>query len=119
MASGLPVVAYDGGGVAELACNYLNTKGFGQWGNEMVRVSGNLGFAEAVDGFQGCRMFLGEETEKPIPGAEGPYPDFFDAYVDHLLDGTPMPYSLEDDLHALRTVCRAQEAADARRVLEV
>lgn len=109
----------DGGAVAQLGCNYLNTKGFGSWGNEMLRVSGTGGTAEAVDGFARCRMFLGEEPEQPIPGADGGYPDFFDSYVAHLLDGSAMPYSLEDDLYALRTVCRAQEAVDKGCVLDV
>jgi predicted dehydrogenase len=109
----------DGGAVAVLTCNYLNPKGIGYWGDDQVRVSGTSGMAEARDGFTRCRMVLGEEAEQPIPGRDEPYPDFFDSLVGHLLHGVPMPYSLADDLHALRTVCRAQEAVDAGEVMEV
>jgi len=109
----------DGGAVAQLTCNYLNQEGFGHWGDDAIRVSGTAGFAETLDGHTRSRMFLGDEPEQPVPGADRPFPDFVDCIVDHLLDGSPMPWSLEDDLHALRTVCRAQEAVDRRCVLEV
>ncbi len=108
-----------GGALAVLACNYCNPKGIGFWGNDQLRVHGTGGMIEAVDSMQRWRMILGESPEEPIPDVPDSYPDFFDTYVGYLLDGAPMPYSLEDDLHALRTVIRAQEAVDKGCTLEV
>jgi len=110
---------FDNGAVGVLACNYLNPRGIGYWGNDQLRVHGTGGMVEAVDGFTRCRMVLGAGTPEPIPDVPASYPDFFDAYVDHLLDGTPMPYDPEEDLYALRTVIRAQDAVDNRSILQV
>jgi predicted dehydrogenase len=109
----------EGGAVGVLVLNYLNPRGIGYWGNDQFRVHGTGGMIEAVDGFQRCRMVLGESEPQQIPGIPAEYPDFFDTYVDYLLDGTEMPYSSEEDLYALRTVIRAQEAADNARIVEV
>jgi len=109
----------EGGALAALVCNYCNPPGIGFWGNDQFRVHGTRGMVEAVDGFQRCVMVVGDAAPQPIPQVPDSYPDFFDSYVDFLLDGTPMPYSLEDDLYALRTVIRAQEAVDAGCILQV
>ena len=106
-----------GGAVALLACNYCNPRGIGYWGNDQLRIHATGGMIEAVDGMTRSRMVIGESKEEPIPDVPDSYPNFFDSYVDFLLDGTPMPYSLEDDLWALRTVIRAQEAVDLSRIL--
>jgi hypothetical protein len=37
--------------------------------------------------------------------------DFFDMLAEHLLSGKDMPISLEEELHPLRVVIRAHEAA--------
>ena len=108
-----------GGAVALLACNYLNPTGFGLWGNDQLRVHGTAGMVEAVDGFQRCRLILGDSPPQDIAGVPDTRPDFFDSYTGHLLDGRPMPYSLDEDLYALRTVIRAQEAVDGGRTVEV
>jgi len=107
------------GAVGVLTCNYLNPRGTGTWGNEQFRVHGTEGMVEAVDGFTRSRMVIGESAPEPIPDVAERCPDFLDAYVDYLLDGTPMPYSLEEDLYALRTVIRAQDAVDAGRIVDV
>ena len=109
----------EGGAVALLACNYCNPHGIGYWGNDHLRIHATGGMIEAVDAMTRCRMVVGDGKEEPIPDVPSSYPDFFDSYVDYLLDGTPMPYSLEDDLWALRTVIRAQEAVDLARTLTV
>jgi predicted dehydrogenase len=109
----------DGGAIGVLALNYLNPRGIGYWGNDQCRIHGTAGMVEAVDGFQRRRMVLGESAPQQIPEVPSSYPDFFDSYVDYLLDGTDMPYSLEEDLFALRTVIRAQEAADTDQTVTV
>jgi len=109
----------ESGAVGVLICNYLNPPGIGFWGNDQLRVHGTSGMVEAVNGFKDSRMILGQGAPQPVPDVAESFPDFFDAYVDFLLDGTPMPYSLEDDLYALRTVIRAQEALDTGRIVDV
>ena len=109
----------EGGAVASLICNYCNPTGMGFWGNDQLRVHGTGGMVEAVDGFKRTCMALGDGPPQPIPGVPDSYPDFFDSYVAHLLDGAEMPYSLADDLYALRTVIRAQEAVDKGCILAV
>jgi len=110
---------FESGAVGMLVCNYLNPRGVGRWGNEQLRVHGTEGMVEAVDGFTRHCMVIGENPPEPIPDVAERYPDFFDSYVEFLLDGTPMPYSLEDDLYALRTVIRAQDAVDQGRIVDV
>lgn len=109
----------DNGAIASLVLNYLNPSGIGYWGNDQIRVFGTRGMIEAVDGFQRRQMVTGEAEPKPIPDVPDTYPDFFDSYVDFLLDGKEMPYSMADDLFALRTAIRAQRSADKQSWVEV
>jgi myo-inositol 2-dehydrogenase/D-chiro-inositol 1-dehydrogenase len=109
----------ESGALGVLICNYCNPKGTGCWGNEMLHIHGTGGLIEVSEGFQRARMVIGSNIAEPIPEIPSSYPDFFDSYVEYLLDGTPMPYSLEDDLYALRTVNIAQEAVDKGCILEV
>ncbi|MBS3762211.1 MAG: Gfo/Idh/MocA family oxidoreductase [Planctomycetes bacterium] len=109
----------ENGAVASLLCNYLNPNGIGYWGNDQLRVFGTKGMVEAVDGFNRCRMILGEHDPQPIPNITDEFPDFFDTYVDFITRGTPMPYSPDDDLYALQTVIRSQEAVDSETILDI
>jgi len=111
----------DNGAVGVLHCNYLNPPNIGYWGNDQLRIHGTRGMAEAVDGFSRHRAFLHEGGERALgdllPASPGA--DFFDCYVNFLLDGTTMPTELEEDLWATRTVIRAQQAVDEGRALDV
>lgn len=111
----------DNGATGVLVCNYLNPRGIGYHGNDQVRAHGMKGLAEAVDGFTRRRVFIAEKGERSLDefDLDAPHPSFFSQYVDLLLDGTPIPESLDDDLWATRTVCRAQQAVDEGRILEV
>ena len=101
------VMTLENGGVASVIANYLNPKGFGRWGNEHLRIFGTLGFVEATDGGARTRLVVGEEdrgeTDSSAPGK-----DYFDFYVDSLLNLHPMPFSLEDELHPTRMTIRAK-----------
>lgn len=101
------------GGVASVLCNYLNPPGFGQWGNETLRIFGTNGFVEAVDGGTRTRLVLQDEDRGPLEIHE-PSRSYFDMMVAEILDGTPMPLSLEEELHPTRMVIRAREDAVAR-----
>jgi predicted dehydrogenase len=100
----------DGGGVASAIANYLNPLGFGRWGNETLRIFGTDGLLESVDGGTRTRWVRGSEDLGAVPVLPSP-PTDFDRLVDSILDGTPLPHSLEEELHATRVAIRAKESA--------
>jgi len=100
----------EGGAIATVTCNYLNQPGLGAWGNDAVRIWGFNGMVEAVDGGQRTRLILGTQDCGPLD-LSAPSRDYFDCVVDELLHGTPMPFTLEEELHPLRLVLRAKEYA--------
>jgi hypothetical protein len=99
------------GGVATMVVNYLNPPGFGRWGNDQLRIFGTAGLLEAVDDGRRTRLIVGKEDRGAID-VSAPSQDYFDLFVESVLDGTPMPLSLEEELHPTRIVLRAK--ADAR-----
>ena len=100
----------ENGGIATAIANYLNPFGFGRWGNETLRIFGTEGLLESVDGGTRTRWVAGEKDRGPIPVVTSP-PTDFDRLVDSILDGTPPPHTLEEELHATRIVIRAKESA--------
>lgn len=102
----------ENGGLASMVANYLNQPGFGSWGNETLRVFGTLGFVEAVDGGARTRLVVGKEDRGKLDlSARGR--DYFDFVVDKILDGTPMPLTLDEELHPARMIIRAKTSAMA------
>jgi predicted dehydrogenase len=96
----------ENGGVAVFIANYLNPPTFGSWGNESLRIFGNQGFLEIVDGGKRTRLVLNERDMGEIKVIE-PSVDYFDMFIDELNGGT-MPLTLEDELHPTRMVIRAK-----------
>jgi predicted dehydrogenase len=109
MASAL-LLQLENGGTGTITINYLNPPKFPTWGNESLRIFGTKGFVEAVDGGQRTRLVLKDRDVSPLPITE-PEADYFDFVVDEILDGKPMPFSLEEELHPLRVLIRAKSAA--------
>lgn len=103
----------ENGAVASVVANYLNQKGFGQWGNEHVRIFGIDGFVEAVDGGARTRLVVGE-TDHGELDCSAPSRDYFDMFVEEILESQPMPLSLETELHPTRMVIRARDNARRR-----
>ena len=102
------------GGVASMVANYLNPPAFGSWGNEMLRLFGTAGMIEATDGGTRTRLVLHDRDAGPLDvSATGL--DWFTAMVDEIVDGKPMPLSLDDELHPTRVVIRAKANAECRR----
>lgn len=93
----------ENGGVGAITANYLNPKGFGQWGNEELRVFGTKGMAEITEGGRRTRVYLADRDAGEIPPFLAPR-SFFDQVVDEALDGTAMELTLEEELHPLRVV---------------
>ena len=102
------------GGVATAIANYLNQKGMGRWGNDHLRIFGTLGFLESVDGGARTRLVIGEEDRGPVQIAD-PGQDYFDLFAASLVEGTPMPFPPEEEVHPTRMVLRAKQAAMGAR----
>ena len=102
----------ENGGVASMCANYLNPKSFPTWGNEAVRVFGTEGMIEITDGATHSHWYDGMVDRGPIDFSESDCRDYLDLYLEHLRFGTPMPMTLEEELHPLRVVIRAFEAAE-------
>ena len=94
------------GGVGVTSANYLNPKGFGQWGNEELRIFGDRGMAEVTDGGRRTHVYLADRDAGEIPAVPAPR-GFFDQVVDEILDGTGMEMTLEEELNPLRVVNEA------------
>jgi predicted dehydrogenase len=104
----------ENGGVGSIVANYLNPTGFGNWGNEHVRIFGTNGFIETTDGGTRTRLVVKDKDLGQID-VSAPEKDYFDSFVEFLRDKTPMPLTLEDELHPLRVVLRAKQSALAHK----
>lgn len=103
----------ENGAVASVLSNYLNQKGSGVWGNECVRVFGTEGFVEATDGGERSRLVIADHDLGPLDTSKS-VPSFHDMIFSEILEGIPMPLSLEAELHPTRMVIRAQLDARGR-----
>jgi predicted dehydrogenase len=103
----------ENGGLASVTANYLNPPGIGSWGNEMLRVFGTDGMAEVTDGGSRTRLVVGREDRGPLDVSVRP-PDWLGCVVADCLCTGSMPLSLEEELHPLRVVIRADAAAKRR-----
>ena len=97
----------ENGGVASAVCNYLNPFPGHLWGYEFMRVFGTKGIIESNLEGRGARLWLAGQPprELPIPELED---DYFTLYLHSLLDGPPMPLSIEEELRPTRWVIRAK-----------
>ena len=91
------------GGVGVMSANYLNPRGFGQWGNEELRIFGDRGMAEVTDGGRRTHVYLADRDAGEIPAVPMAR-SFLDQMIDEILDGTEMEITLEEELHPLRVV---------------
>jgi len=100
------LMTLENGGIASAICNYLNPAGHIAWGYDILRVFGTAGIVES-DVLDGTARLLqsGAETERLDISA--PAPSGLDLMIDSLLDGTPMPIPLTDELSPTRSVVRA------------
>ena len=97
------------GGIAVAIANYLNQHGHGKWGNDHLRIFGNLGFVESVDGGARTRLVVGDTDYGEIK-TQGRV-SYFDMLIDSLNGESVMPHSLEYELSPIRMVLRAKQAA--------
>ena len=102
------MMALANGGVASAVVNYLNPMRQRVWGYEILRVFGTDGIIESnADGDQARLLALDREPEA-LDVSDGTL-DYFDLFVRSLVDGEPMPLSLDDELSPTRWVIRAKK----------
>jgi predicted dehydrogenase len=99
----------ENGAVGSIVSNYLNQNKFPTWGNEHLRIWGTKGFVETTDGLTKTRLVT-DDYDGPVEIKHASV-DYFDFFIEEILHGTQMPLTLEDELHPLRVVIRAQEKA--------
>jgi predicted dehydrogenase len=102
----------ENGGCATLLANYLNPWGGKLWGYEEVRIFGTLGMVESTEGGKKSRLVIKEENLGPIDTSQ-PVEDYFNLIAKHLLTGSPLPLTLEEEFHPLRMALRAKQAVIA------
>ena len=101
----------EGGGVASCVVNYLNpAEGFGNWGNEHVRIFGTMGFVESVDAGKRTRLVIGNDDKGELK-LINKGPSFLDMVIGEALGICTAPLSMEDELHPTRVVIKAKESA--------
>lgn len=102
------------GGIFSIVANYLNPRGFGSWGNEMLRVFGTQGLIESVDGGVRTRLVVGDDDRGAIDTSVAA-PDWLACVIANAMDRQPMPFDLETELHPTRMVLRARVSAERLR----
>jgi predicted dehydrogenase len=104
----------ENGAVASGVANYLNPIQTRCWGYEILRVFGTNGIIESnADGSKARIMLLGSEPRDLV--VSNSLKSCFDLFVDSILDGAPVPVSLEDELSPTRWVVRAKARSDAAK----
>ncbi|WP_135554020.1 Gfo/Idh/MocA family protein [Paenibacillus cymbidii] len=97
------------GGVGSGIANYLSPGPavMGRWGYEIVRIFGTKGFVECFDVGRSTRLVADEQDCGTIVPSEPSRHDV-DVFIEHLRHGTPMPFSIEEELNPVRMLIRAK-----------
>lgn len=100
------LMTLENAGVASAICNYLNPSSHIVWGYDILRVFGTAGIVESntLDGT--ARLLKPSAAPEPLD-ISAPAPSSLDLIIDSLLDGTPIPISLTEELSPSRCVVRA------------
>ena len=101
------LMTLENGGIASAICNYLNPSSHITWGYDILRVFGTLGIVESNLLDHTARLLKPGAPPKQID-ISAPAPSSLDLMIDCLLDGTPMPMALSDELGPSRWVVRAK-----------
>ena len=104
-------MSLENGGVASVAINYLNPKGFDGWGNDSVRVFGKHGMVELTDGGMRTHLYT-DRDEGELDTGTSDCRDYFALLMRHFRYGEALPLTREDEFHPLRVVIRAKDTAE-------
>ncbi|MEX0746272.1 MAG: Gfo/Idh/MocA family oxidoreductase [Phycisphaeraceae bacterium] len=97
------------GGLATVIANYLNPRSTGIHGNEYLHIFGTEGLLEARRRDNTARLYLADRDAGPLPLADSV--DYFEPFLDEILDNAPPLLKMEDELHPTRVVLRARQSA--------
>ncbi len=101
----------ENGALVSAVLNYMNPKGTGVWGNDHLRIFGENGMLESINGATSARLVLDDgtnaEIEQPTPSL-----DYFTTYAASLLGAGELPLSIDTEMHSLRVLLRAKQALD-------
>lgn len=96
-----------GGAIACVAANYLNPAGSGGWGDDTLRILGTRGCVESRGGGHFTRLIIGKQNLGALDTTQ-PCPDWLDAVFAEIMNGSPMPLSLDAALRPTRWAIRAR-----------
>ncbi len=101
------VAELSNGGVASIACNYLNPRGTGIWGDESLKILGSKGILESRSGGQWTRLIIGSKDCGPID-VQTPPPQWHDLFFKDVLGMQKIPMDIETELSPTRWAIRAK-----------
>jgi len=93
---------------ATLVVNYLNPQGFGLWGNETLRVWGDRGMAEIVDGGARTRWVEEDQDRGEIPVVPSASLDWLESLLAEIRGLGTMPLTLDREIRPLRGLLRCR-----------
>lgn len=103
----------DNGAIATISANYLNPRGTGLHGYESLVIHGTKGLVESLRGGTSTRLVIGSEDRGPLD-VSGTVKSQFQHLLEHLVQGSPMPFSVLDEVSPTRWMIRAKKMLEAR-----
>lgn len=100
----------ENGGLASAVANYCcpESPAWPNWGYEVLRIFGDKGFVECVDGGRIAQLIVGGQAPKPIDCLEA-RPAFLDRVLEEIQTGeTLIPFTAEEETNPTRWVIRAK-----------
>ena len=111
MAAGIAFTLSNGGvGVANF--NYLNPRALPYWGDDRLRVYGTNGMVEGIEGGTRLRVTTHDRATRSPKAPEEKHAAHLQAFIDLVVDGTPMRMPAEDCFLETEVVIAAQRSAD-------
>lgn len=104
------LVELDGGAVATVCANYANPPGFGQWGDDQLRLWGSGGMVEITRGATQSRVVLGDQDLGPLVREDTDF-DWLHAVCAQIRGWDGFPITLADELSPTRWALRARVGA--------
>lgn len=99
----------ENGATAAAVANYLNPKtALKKHGYECVRIFGDKGMIETLDGAKSARIVYNNGEIREI-NPSGAFKSYLSQYIDALTNNTKMPFSFEEELHPLKALIKAKE----------
>ena len=96
------------GGIASISANYLNPPGTGLHGYESLVIHGSMGLVESLRGGTSTRLVIGSQDRGPL-NISGTVKSQFQHLLEHIVLGSPMPFSVLEEVSPTRWMIRAKK----------